>query len=253
MTALKVAGLAALVMVVAGACSGGGSAAWSTPKEVLDAVREAGFDCTPDEDTWFTRDPIRGTERDKGKDLLCGGFAISLTSTANDPALPCLPLSQEAQEAATDAGYWAYPVAYGDGYVVLGADGEFPTTAQPQDFASAFGATVSTLGELRNRVCAGNEVPPSPSASPSLAAPKQITRTLDAGYTILELAAGQSAVLTVPTPITSLEMEPANAFEVTRAPDPAGAGEIVTITKDRGGRLLLNFDQVEPRYVIAAY
>lgn len=225
-----------LVVTVSG-CSGTGGASWSTPKEALDAVREAGFDCTPDETNFFLRDPIRGTDRESGSDLFCGGFTIALMSTEKDTTLPCVPIPEEEVEST----YWDEAITYGNGFVIFGQDGTFPATAQPEDFQKAFDGTVATVGELRAAICEGNEATPSPSAVKSLAAP--VTQTLEPGVTMLELEVGETAILTVPTTISKLDMYPDGAFKVERAPDPSGTGEVLTITKQEGGTIELNFDQ----------
>jgi hypothetical protein len=225
-----------LVVSLSG-CSGTGGASWSTPKEALDAVREAGFDCAPDETNSFLRDPIRGTDRESGRDLFCGGFTIALMSTEKDANLPCAPIP----EGEVESSYWDETITYGNGFVIFGTDGTFPATAQPEDFQKAFDGSVATAGDLRAAVCEGNAATPSASAAESLAAP--ITQTLEPGVTTLELAVGETAILTVPTSISTLEMYPDGAFKVERAPDPSGTGEVLTITKQDGGTIELNFDQ----------
>ena len=47
----------------------------------------------------------------------------------------------------------------------------------------------------------------------------------------------------MPTTISTLEKTPDSAFKVERAPDPSGTGEVLTITKQDGGTIELNFDQ----------
>jgi hypothetical protein len=144
---------------------------WRTPKDVLDGVKAAGFNCTlPSADTVpqvITKDPFTGKDLGGQALVRCPDFQVMLASGTVDDAFATLVTCQAVPQSIRDSKEWTVTVIEGSNFLVLPSNltNGWATASQPKDFTTKVGGKESTFGEIYDRACAGRMVTPSAGGS----------------------------------------------------------------------------------------
>jgi len=139
----------ALVTVTLLAGCGGSTAAWETPKDVIDSLKEAGFECKNGSEGPDVRPPKGG---DPSTAVVCDGFRVTFWSDADTDAVGENVRMLCANSSQRDWDDWAgVPIVRADTWLVF-PRGDWPEQAEPEDFQKAFGGTVQTLTQLLESV-----------------------------------------------------------------------------------------------------
>lgn len=186
----KVIGTVCIAFLLASGCSSAGSVAntsdWQTGKDVLDALKSAGFSCpwTGTGEQVVNIDPMTGNDA-KLPTVRCDGYAVALIeskeallASMKQGSDSCRDLTQaEASDPQSQM-----QLVLGDSFLVA-PNGSFPGEAQAQDFVKAFGGEAITLLDIYKMLCPDASVP-SPNATaarPTTAAvDEQLTRAATA-------------------------------------------------------------------------
>lgn len=164
---IKLLGSLALSTFVLAACTGSRPTAdWSTGKDILDGLKANGFSCEwtgPGEQVVLSN-PLTGEEAGDPA-VRCDGYGIALTSSKADLLEAVLRESRCEPVTAEDRSREAaqMTVVVGPNFVVV-PNGEFPASAQPEDFTKAFGGEVLTLLDLYEEACQTSADPFPPGA-----------------------------------------------------------------------------------------
>jgi Thioredoxin len=155
----------AVAITLAGCSASSPSASWVTGKDVLDSLKEQGFECSwsGSGEQVVLANPLTGEESEYPA-VRCDGYGIALFESQQAileqvaSSSQCVPLTtaDRSDEGAT------MPLILGDTFLIV-PDGEFPGAAQPLDFIKAFGGEELTLLELYERACP--DAPPSDDAA----------------------------------------------------------------------------------------
>ncbi|MEI6361872.1 MAG: hypothetical protein WCP95_07030 [Actinomycetes bacterium] len=185
---LRTAAVAAVLAIGLAGCSSSSSSpsasaspapsGWQTPKDVLEGVKAAGFNCTlPSTDPQpqvLTKDPFTGKDLGGHALVRCPDFQIMLASGSVDDGFATLVTCQAVPQTIRDSKEWVVPVVEGSNFLILPANltTGWAATAQPKDFVTKVGGKESTFGAVYDRACAGRMVAPTGGGS---AAPDQST------------------------------------------------------------------------------
>lgn len=156
------------------ACAGSSPTAdWSTGKDILDGLKANGFSCDwsgPGEQVVLSN-PLTGEEAGDPA-VRCDGYGIALIPSQAElleavaRESRCEPIT--AEDRSGEAAQMT--VVVGPNFVVV-PNGEFPASAQPEDFTKAFGGEVLTLLDLYEEACQTSG-DPFPSGADDTGAPE---------------------------------------------------------------------------------
>jgi uncharacterized protein YceK len=154
---------------------------WSTPTDVLDGVRAAGFDCTlPSSDTTgqvLTTDPLTGKDLAGNALVRCPDFQVMLAARTVQEGFALLAACQVVSDTVRQSAAWTTKVLVGANFAILPADltAGWTSPTRPAELTTAFGTSDTTFGVLYDQACAGyleqgsGAPPPAavPTASPT--------------------------------------------------------------------------------------